>query len=70
MTECGGTAQFVSNVWIESYDPTIEDSYRKQIEVDVRFSSKLAARLDDVLIDSLGTAMHARNVQPALLWML
>lgn len=31
-------AQFVQNVWIESYDPTIEDSYRKQIEVDVRSS--------------------------------
>ena len=30
------TAQFVQNVWIESYDPTIEDSYRKQISVDVR----------------------------------
>lgn len=31
----GLTAQFVQNVWIESYDPTIEDSYRKTIEVDV-----------------------------------
>jgi len=30
------TAQFVQNVWIESYDPTIEDSYRKAIEVDGR----------------------------------
>ncbi|OJJ72511.1 hypothetical protein ASPBRDRAFT_54339 [Aspergillus brasiliensis CBS 101740] len=30
------TAQFVQNVWIESYDPTIEDSYRKQIDVDGR----------------------------------
>ncbi|RMZ91227.1 hypothetical protein DV736_g1529, partial [Chaetothyriales sp. CBS 134916] len=30
------TAQFVQNVWIESYDPTIEDSYRKQINVDGR----------------------------------
>ena len=30
------TAQFVQNIWIESYDPTIEDSYRKQMEVDVR----------------------------------
>ncbi|EYE98402.1 putative RAS small monomeric GTPase (Rsr1) [Aspergillus ruber CBS 135680] len=29
-------AQFVQNVWIESYDPTIEDSYRKQMEVDGR----------------------------------
>ncbi|CAI6341011.1 unnamed protein product [Periconia digitata] len=28
--------QFVQNVWIESYDPTIEDSYRKAIEVDGR----------------------------------
>ncbi|KAI9814553.1 MAG: Ras- protein rsr1 [Thelocarpon impressellum] len=32
----GEWAQFVQNVWIESYDPTIEDSYRKQIEVDGR----------------------------------
>ncbi|KAL8838805.1 MAG: hypothetical protein Q9176_004878 [Flavoplaca citrina] len=32
----GTAAQFVQNVWIESYDPTIEDSYRKQIEVDTR----------------------------------
>jgi hypothetical protein len=31
-----GIAQFVNNVWIESYDPTIEDSYRKPLEVDVR----------------------------------
>ena len=29
------TAQFVQNVWIESYDPTIEDSYRKVLDVDV-----------------------------------
>ncbi|KIW38751.1 uncharacterized protein PV06_09696 [Exophiala oligosperma] len=30
------TAQFVQDVWIESYDPTIEDSYRKQVNVDGR----------------------------------
>jgi len=30
------TAQFVQNVWIESYDPTIEDSYRKAMIVDGR----------------------------------
>ncbi|KAI1335292.1 ras family-domain-containing protein [Xylariaceae sp. FL0016] len=30
------TAQFVHNEWIESYDPTIEDSYRTQIAVDDR----------------------------------
>jgi hypothetical protein len=28
-------AQFVHNEWIESYDPTIEDTYRTQINVDV-----------------------------------
>ncbi|PSN58531.1 ras-related protein RSR1 [Corynespora cassiicola Philippines] len=28
------TAQFVQNVWIESYDPTIQDSYQKTFEVD------------------------------------
>ncbi|EEH42551.2 uncharacterized protein PADG_07371 [Paracoccidioides brasiliensis Pb18] len=31
-----GAAQFVQNVWIESYDPTIEDSYRKIVDVDGR----------------------------------
>lgn len=30
------TAQFVHNEWIESYDPTIEDSYQKQLTVDGR----------------------------------
>lgn len=30
------TAQFVHNEWIESYDPTIEDSYRTQLSVDGR----------------------------------
>ncbi|KAL1894363.1 Ras-related protein rsr1 [Sporothrix stenoceras] len=31
-----GAAQFVHNQWIESYDPTIEDSYRTQVSVDGR----------------------------------
>ncbi|KAI2617154.1 ras-domain-containing protein [Hypoxylon sp. NC1633] len=30
------TAQFVHNEWIESYDPTIEDSYRTHVPVDGR----------------------------------
>lgn len=30
------TAQFVHHEWIESYDPTIEDSYRTQLQVDGR----------------------------------
>nr|ACO11078.1 Ras-like protein 3 precursor [Caligus rogercresseyi] len=28
------TVQFVRGIFVEKYDPTIEDSYRKQVEVD------------------------------------
>ena len=28
------TVQFVQGIFVEKYDPTIEDSYRKQVEVD------------------------------------
>ncbi|KAF9152100.1 Ras- protein Rap-1b, partial [Mortierella sp. AD011] len=28
------TVQFVQSVFVDRYDPTIEDSYRKQVEVD------------------------------------
>jgi len=28
------TVQFVQGIFVERYDPTIEDSYRKMIEVD------------------------------------
>ncbi|QSZ37084.1 hypothetical protein DSL72_009176 [Monilinia vaccinii-corymbosi] len=38
------TAQFVQNIWIESYDPTIEDSYRKMIEVDVSLLGFLSSK--------------------------
>lgn len=30
------TVQFVQGIFVEQYDPTIEDSYRKQIELDGR----------------------------------
>ena len=26
------TVQFVQNIFVERYDPTIEDSYRKQVQ--------------------------------------
>ena len=28
------TTQFIVNKFVDEYDPTIEDSYRKQVEVD------------------------------------
>lgn len=58
------TAQFVQNVWIESYDPTIEDSYRKQIEVDV---SNVPYEIHAAwLIGHSGPTMYFRNVRLAL----
>uniref|UniRef100_A0A8C0MQK9 small monomeric GTPase n=1 Tax=Canis lupus familiaris TaxID=9615 RepID=A0A8C0MQK9_CANLF len=30
------TVQFVQGIFVEKYDPTIEDSYRKQVEVDAQ----------------------------------
>ncbi|KFY93574.1 hypothetical protein V500_03660 [Pseudogymnoascus sp. VKM F-4518 (FW-2643)] len=50
------TAQFVQNVWIESYDPTIEDSYRKQIQVDGR----------QCMLEMYGTPPPTRPQSPQL----
>jgi len=55
------TAQFVQNVWIEAYDPTIEDSYRKQMEVDVRLTTLYHLQYASSHTLS-GTSMHPRNV--------
>jgi len=51
-------AQFVNNVWIESYDPTIEDSYRKQFEVDVSQAFRYALSL----LTTTGTPCHAGDL--------
>jgi hypothetical protein len=54
-------AQFVQNVWIESYDPTIEDSYRKQIEVDVSTVAKMRVLRHELNL-WIGPPMYAGNV--------
>ena len=57
-------AQFVQNVWIESYDPTIEDSYRKLLEVDVsnRYLSHPTTNCSANFVFFPGSSVHARNV--------
>lgn len=42
------TVQFVQGIFVEKYDPTIEDSYRKQVEVD-------AAQCMLEILDTAGT---------------
>ena len=46
------TVQFVSNTFIEKYDPTIEDFYRKEIEVITRtpvFDRKICGSFEYLL---------------------
>lgn len=40
------TIQFIQGNFVEKYDPTIEDSYRKQVQIDGRL----------VMLDILDTA--------------
>ncbi|KAJ4375899.1 Ras- protein rsr1 [Neocucurbitaria cava] len=51
------TAQFVQNVWIESYDPTIEDSYRKVLDVDGR-------HVVLEILDTAGTEQFSKRLYP------
>lgn len=44
------TVQFVQGIFVEKYDPTIEDSYRKQ----VRLSTSVAVSVMDSPKQSLG----------------
>ncbi|KAF2264181.1 putative ras small monomeric GTPase [Lojkania enalia] len=59
------TAQFVQNVWIESYDPTIEDSYRKAIEVDGRHV--ILEILDTAGTEQFSTELYMKTGQGFLL---
>lgn len=59
------TVQFVSNKFMEKYDPTIEDFYRKEIEVVYFLCSKNAAFKVDgqpcvlEILDTAGTEQFA-----------
>ncbi|KAF2083960.1 putative ras small monomeric GTPase [Saccharata proteae CBS 121410] len=59
------TAQFVQNVWIESYDPTIEDSYRKAIDVDGR--SVVLEILDTAGTEQFSEELYMKTGQGFLL---
>jgi len=49
------TVQFVSGIFVEKYDPTIEDSYRKQLEVD---GKNILLEVLDTALNSYYTAMR------------
>lgn len=59
------TVQFVSGCFIEKYDPTIEDFYRKEIEVS--FGQRIAMKMIDCVkfkehSEMLGFSKSAPNV--------
>lgn len=49
------TVQFVQGIFVEKYDPTIEDSYRKQVEVDGQ-----QCMLE--ILDTAGTVSRANRI--------
>lgn len=49
------TVQFVQGIFVEKYDPTIEDSYRKQVEVDGQ-----QCMLE--ILDTAGTVMFGLDI--------
>ncbi|VDL91872.1 unnamed protein product [Schistocephalus solidus] len=53
------TVQFVQNIFVEKYDPTIEDSYRKQIDVDGQ-----QCMLE--ILDTAGTALGWNDLRERL----
>ena len=53
------TVQFVQGIFVEKYDPTIEDSYRKQVEVDGQ--QCMLEILDTAGTVSLKTYNHLRK---------
>ena len=58
--------QFVQGVFVERYDPTIEDSYRKHVDVDVgkhKASSGMHKALNVIAgqIGHTGNNGHSRN---------
>jgi hypothetical protein len=63
----------VQNVWIESYDPTIEDSYRKVLDVDVSASAPSLEVSTDPrqgrhvileILDTAGTEQFSKRLLP------
>ena len=55
------TVQFVQGIFVEKYDPTIEDSYRKQVEVEGQ-----QCMLE--ILDTAGTVSRADLARDSLLF--
>jgi len=55
------TVQFVSGIFIEVYDPTIEDSYRKYVEVDG--GMEMLEILDTAAYDEMFTTVRELQIK-------
>lgn len=53
------TVQFVQGIFVEKYDPTIEDSYRKQVEID-------GQQCMMEILDTAGTVCNLEDVSVIL----
>ena len=61
------TVQFVQNIFVERYDPTIEDSYRKQVSIFKRLKAAKKGKKVEVdgkqcmleILDTAGTEQFA-----------
>ena len=69
------TVQFVQGIFVEKYDPTIEDSYRKQVEVEgqqcmleILDTAGTVSAAGREILDTAGTVSAAGRVAAGPRW--